>query len=124
MDFEAKHLGGLEVDDELELGGLQDRQVGWLLAFENPAGIKTYLTVGIGDAGAVTHQAARVSEFPQAVARRKSMPRGQCNDLLLVRNQEPAGADEQCASATLNQCCEGRLDIAIHPHIGNDELLA
>ena len=33
---EAERLGGLEVDDQLEFGRLHDRQIGWLLAFENP----------------------------------------------------------------------------------------
>ena len=33
---EAERLGGLEIDDQLELGRLQYRQVGWLLTLENP----------------------------------------------------------------------------------------
>ena len=32
---EAERLGGLEVDDQLELGRLLHRQVGWLLALED-----------------------------------------------------------------------------------------
>jgi len=36
---EAEHLGGLEVDDQLELGGLLHWQVGRLLAFQDPTGI-------------------------------------------------------------------------------------
>ena len=34
-NVEAERLGGLEVDDQLELGGLLDRQVGGLLALED-----------------------------------------------------------------------------------------
>src|SRR5215813_11480903 len=34
---EAERLGGLEIDHQLEFGGLHHRQVGGLLAFENPA---------------------------------------------------------------------------------------
>ena len=34
---EAERLGGLEVDDQLELGRLHDRQVGRLLALEDAA---------------------------------------------------------------------------------------
>jgi hypothetical protein len=37
---EAERPGGLEVDDQLDLGGLLNRQVGGLLALENPAGIE------------------------------------------------------------------------------------
>ena len=36
---DAERLGGLEVDEELDLRGLLDRQVGELVAFENSAGI-------------------------------------------------------------------------------------
>jgi hypothetical protein len=38
-DGEAEGLGGLEVDDELELGGLHDREVGGLFALENPTSV-------------------------------------------------------------------------------------
>ena len=44
---EAERLGGLEVDDQLDLRGLLDRQVGRLLALENAAGIDAGLTVCI-----------------------------------------------------------------------------
>jgi hypothetical protein len=36
-NFEAKCLGSLEIDDELEFCGLHHRQIGWLLAFEDAA---------------------------------------------------------------------------------------
>jgi len=38
-DGEAESFGGLEVDDEFQLGRLLDRQIGWFLAFENAPGI-------------------------------------------------------------------------------------
>jgi hypothetical protein len=34
---DAERLGSLEVDDELDPGGLLDRQIARLFAFENPA---------------------------------------------------------------------------------------
>jgi len=39
-DHEAKCRGGLEIDDELELGGLLDQKVGRLLTLENSPGIR------------------------------------------------------------------------------------
>ena len=45
---EAKRLGGLEVDDELEFGRLHHRQVGRLGALEDAAGIDADLTKHIG----------------------------------------------------------------------------
>jgi hypothetical protein len=40
-DGEAERFGGFEIDDQLNLGGLLDRQVGGLLAFENAACVYT-----------------------------------------------------------------------------------
>src|SRR5271169_3231618 len=51
--FEAERLGGLEVDHELEFGGLHDRQVGGLLPLENPPRVDASLAIGVGYAGRV-----------------------------------------------------------------------
>ena len=42
-DVDAQCLGSLEVDGQLDLGYLLDRQVGGLLALEDAAGIDTSL---------------------------------------------------------------------------------
>ena len=42
---EAERLGSLQVDDQLDFGGLLDRQIGRLLAFENLTGVATGQTV-------------------------------------------------------------------------------
>src|SRR5947209_23688 len=47
-----------QVDDQLELGRLQNRQVGRLLALEDSAGIDTGLTIGIGEARSVADETA------------------------------------------------------------------
>jgi hypothetical protein len=44
-NFEAKRLGGLEVNNELELGRLQDWQVGRPVAFENSANVDSGLAI-------------------------------------------------------------------------------
>ena len=38
-NVEAEHSGGVEIDDELELRGLLDQQVGRLLAFEDAVNV-------------------------------------------------------------------------------------
>jgi len=45
---QAEGLGRLEVDDQLKFGRLYDRQVGWLLALENPAAIGADLVIDAG----------------------------------------------------------------------------
>jgi DDE superfamily endonuclease len=42
----AERLGGLCVDDQLELSGLDDRQVCWLLSLQDSAGINADLAMG------------------------------------------------------------------------------
>src|SRR5262249_61922504 len=55
-DGEAERFGSLHVDDQLEFGRLQDRQIGRLLALENPAGEDADLAVRIRPSGAIANQ--------------------------------------------------------------------
>src|SRR5665213_1616556 len=47
---EAERLGGFKIDDQLELGRLLDRQIGWLFPLEDPSGVNTGLAKQPGDA--------------------------------------------------------------------------
>src|SRR5689334_9287068 len=49
----TERLCGLEIDDKLERGRLGDREIGWLLAFENPRGVATSSPIGIRLAGSI-----------------------------------------------------------------------
>src|SRR5262249_2959061 len=55
-DCEAERLGGLEVQDQLDLGRLLHRQVGGLLALENPAGVDASQTECICNTASVAHK--------------------------------------------------------------------
>ena len=61
---EPKRFGGLEIDDQLEPGRLQDRQVGRLLAFEDSADIGADLRIDLPGNDSVADQAAGRSEAP------------------------------------------------------------
>src|SRR6476660_5356397 len=52
-NFEAERLGGLEIENQLDLCRLLDRKVGRLFAFENAPSIDTNLTVRLGKAASV-----------------------------------------------------------------------
>src|SRR5438034_4458865 len=56
--FEADGSGRLEIDDELELAGLQHRQVGGLGALEDVRGVSADLMKHGRNVGAITHQQA------------------------------------------------------------------
>jgi hypothetical protein len=66
--FEAECLCRFEVEDQLDFGGLLDRQVGGLLAFENAPDVDTDLTVRIGETASIAHQAACRGESAKLVA--------------------------------------------------------
>ena len=53
--IEAKCLGGLKIDRQLELCWLHDRQLGRLLALENPSDVDACLTPAIAPAGAIAN---------------------------------------------------------------------
>ena len=61
----AERFRGFEIDHQLELGRLHDRQVGGLLALENARRVDTCLAVGVRLAGAIAHQATRHHGFAQ-----------------------------------------------------------
>ena len=58
-DRDAERPRGLEVDDQLDLRRLLDRQIGWLFAFKNATGINPDLSVGVGDTAAVARSGRR-----------------------------------------------------------------
>jgi hypothetical protein len=57
-DDQTKRLGCLEIDGEIELGRLHDRQVGRLLSLENPLDLNADLPIGVGETGAAAHKTA------------------------------------------------------------------
>src|SRR5262245_66226086 len=65
--FQAKRLGGLEVDDQLELGSLIDRQLGRPRALENPRGLNTGPAIGIREAVSIAHEAIGHNHITTAI---------------------------------------------------------
>src|SRR5262245_58459843 len=55
---EAECPGSCNIDNQLKLGGLHDRQIGGLRAFENPGGILRDSTIEFDNVDPVAHQAA------------------------------------------------------------------
>src|SRR5262245_47313105 len=66
-DFEAKRLGGLEIDDQLEFGRLQDWEVGWLFALQDSAGVDANLAIGVTEVRSIAYQAASRDELTLSV---------------------------------------------------------
>jgi hypothetical protein len=54
-DFEAERLGGRQIDDQIELARLYDRQIRGLGALEDAADINADLAMRIPSVGCVAH---------------------------------------------------------------------
>ena len=74
---EAKRLSAFAVDDELEFGRLQHRQVGGLSALEDVAGIDADLTKHVHEVGSVAHQPAGCDKITVRISRRNPVARRQ-----------------------------------------------
>src|SRR6266568_5510317 len=55
-DCEAECPGGLQVDDNIELSGLLDREIAWLRALENLVHVASGTTVEVGKVHSIGHQ--------------------------------------------------------------------
>src|SRR5262249_47579006 len=54
----AEGLGGFQIDDQLDLGGLLNWKIGRLLPLDNPAGVYPEQTVRLREIGSVAHEPA------------------------------------------------------------------
>jgi hypothetical protein len=72
-NFEAKRAGGVEIDEQLDLCHLLDRQVGGFLTLEDAASVETRNPVRIQSTAAVAHKAAGQSEVAALVDCRDRM---------------------------------------------------
>src|SRR5262245_20619398 len=62
-DCQADRRRGPEIDDQFEVGGLVDGDVGGLLAFENPVHALRGTSIPVGKAVPVGHEAALLRPF-------------------------------------------------------------
>src|SRR5215204_5188995 len=92
-DREAEGFSGLEVDDELDFGGLHDRQLGRLLAFQNTPNIDADLPRELGEIAAVAHQAASGRERAKDKDRRQRVAHCQRSKALRQTDEEAISRD-------------------------------
>src|SRR5437762_5445299 len=78
----AERFCCLQIDHELELSGLNDRQICRLCAFKNPSRVDTDLMIRICNTRSITHQTANGGGFPKLVNRRQGVTRRQRDELI------------------------------------------
>src|SRR5215475_12737136 len=118
----TERLGGLEVDDQLDFGGLLDRQVGGFLALENAARVEATQAKHIGEVVSIAHEPAGGSEFGKLVDRRNSVAERQCGELFGSAGEECIRTNDESAGTQLGQGREGRVDLSVRARTQNVEL--
>src|SRR5450759_1948112 len=119
---EPERLGGFEVEDQLELGRLYNRQIRRLLTLEDAAGIDAGLVVRIVRTGSVTHQTATHGGFALLIDRWDRMTRCQRHDLIALTVKEGVGADDERTNPLLDQGGKGAVDFTFGAGVQDMEL--
>src|SRR5262245_14534467 len=107
---EIKRLGGREVDNELEFGRLQNRQVRWLSALKNSAHIDACLANGVDVARSIAHQPTGFSKLGNRINRGDGMARRQRREFYQTPEEQCPWGDHQCFSSLLHEAGKSRID--------------
>jgi hypothetical protein len=105
---ETERPGGLEVDDQLDLGGLLDGQLGGLFAFKYPADVDADQTEIFRFVASVAHQTAGSGEASILEDRGHRVTHSQSSELFAADGEEWTGADDECVCPSLDQGCKDR----------------
>ena len=108
---ETQRPGGLEIDDQLDFGGLLDGQIGRFLAFENAPGVESGQTLRVRNASSVAHQTAGGGELPPKIDCWNAVAEGECAELRGVAAEQRIGATDHEGYSQLRRRCEGCFEI-------------
>src|SRR5262249_52555863 len=108
----AKSACGLEIDDEIELGRLQNRQVGRFFALENSANVDAQLMLGVTEATSIAYQASINGVLPGGEYRRHRVAREYGAEPFAVAAEQGVGNDEQRVDLLIRKTGDGWLEIA------------
>src|SRR5262245_66420228 len=115
-------IGGLEINDQLNLHRLLNRQVGGFLTLENAAGVDADLTVRVRKAVSIADQAACYGVLAKWVHRGHRVMRGQCDELLVPAVEAWMTADYECAGSQSGQRCEDHIEVVLGARMQDKEL--
>jgi hypothetical protein len=110
--FEAKRLGGLEVDHQLVLRRRLHRQVGGLLALEDAIDVSSRAAVLIDQIRPIGDQASGGDVVVVIVDRRQLVARRQRDDQVAMKNRPRAPGHDQPAVRAPRESRNRALDLA------------
>jgi len=100
-DRQAKRLGGIQIDDEIEFGRLLDRDVAWLGPSQNLVNIVCGTAEQVEEVWSIRHQTSRFDGRPIALYRRQARIARQGVDASLVGEQDRIDTDVKSFRAVL-----------------------
>src|SRR5215468_38073 len=115
---------GLKIDDQFELGRLDDRQVAGFFAFQHAAGVDTSLPISIWQTCPIAHQTAGIDEGFEWVNGRNRMMRGQHHETRHLAREKGIAADEQRAGSLAHERSKSHFDLVLGARLQNKNLPA
>ena len=123
-NVEPERFGGLKVDHQLELGWLQDRQVGGLGALENPPDVYARLAIVVAAAASIADQAAGRGELACIVDRGHRVATGQSYNLTAANAKEWIVGYQERTISSPDEIRESRIDLTFAAGVENVGLLS
>ena len=108
---QAERFRGVQVDDELKFGRLHNRQVGGLLALENPSHIDPGLVIAVGKLRSISDEAARGHVFLLPIHHRDGVTRRKRDKVLVPGAEEWIVAENEGVDVLLLQSREDGIDL-------------
>src|SRR5262249_29724071 len=96
-NVETDRFGGGEVDDELKLGGLLDRQIAWFFTLEDTIDIGRGLPISIEHFRPIGHQPSAHCEVAERINCGQAVAGSERNDRFTIGCGEEVWQDEKCA---------------------------
>src|SRR6266851_6812780 len=103
-DRQAKGLGGLEVDSQLELRRPLHGQIGRLRASEDLVHMGNTTAEQVGNARPIGDETAELHKLSRLIHRREPVPRGQVDDASALIEEYRAGKYEDGFGALYGHC--------------------
>src|SRR5215207_7362350 len=110
---EAERPSGVEIEYELHLSRLQDREVGWLFSLEHSGGVGSSLPIDRGKIGAVANETAFDGKLAKLVHRRNAVLGRQSDKRCSPACKIRIVVDEQSTSSAVAQYCERRVELIL-----------
>src|SRR5207245_5241188 len=117
LDREAERLGGLQVDDQLELRRLLDREVGRLGPLENLVSVDGGTPEAFGDVWRVGHEAAGLRELPGPKDGRQLVLLRKVRDESSVSRRQRIEEHREGIWSLLLKHCERACQVVSVPHL-------